>query len=207
VALFCVRERKWSLNGHSRPFTRVPLCAAAQRSLLLLTGSTTSDRHRCAVVRHPAEGCEIKGRTRLFEDCKTARSRCTITIPLFVVEALNEHRKSVGSIGMAKMLIFPGEHGAPPDYRTLVRLHFEHYRKAAKLPKCTPYVLRHSHISALLADGVPRRGGESESPARKRGDDLEHLCPRYRWRERSLGEGDRALCAVRRLALRVRSGK
>lgn len=107
------------------------------------------------VVRHDAEGCEVKGCTHLFEDAKTARSRRTITIPAIVIEALNAHRKSVGSIGMARALIFPGEHGTPPDMRTLVRLHFDPHRKRAKLPKCSPYVLRHSHISALLADGVP----------------------------------------------------
>jgi integrase len=106
------------------------------------------------VVRHPADRCEIKGCTHLFEDCNTARSRRTMTIPLVGEEALNIYRKSVESVGTAKILIFPGEHGAPSDYRTLVRLHFDLYRKAAKLPMCTPYVLRHSRISGLLAHGI-----------------------------------------------------
>ncbi|MEO7115704.1 MAG: site-specific integrase [Caldimonas sp.] len=97
-----------------------------------------------------------------FEDCKTARSRRTIMIPARVIAALKSHRKVVvaerlrrGAWWEDHNLIFPSETGTPPDMRTLVRLHFDPHRKAAKLPKVSPYVLRHSHISALLADGMP----------------------------------------------------
>lgn len=95
-----------------------------------------------------------------FEDCKTKRSRRTGTIPGNVVEALKTHRKVViaerqlrGARWQDHDLIFPSGAGAPPDIRSLVRLHFDPYRKAAKLDKCSPYVLRHSHNSDLLAQG------------------------------------------------------
>ncbi len=102
------------------------------------------------------------GKTWQFEDCKTKRSRRTITIPASVVDALKAHRKVIAAERLLRGarwqdhdLIFPSETGAPPDMRSLVRLHFDPYRKAAKLPKVSPYALRHSHISALLSAGVP----------------------------------------------------
>jgi len=90
-----------------------------------------------------------------FEDCKTPKSKRTVTISEITSAALKAHRKASLKIGDG--LVFSGEHEGPPDMRSLVRLHFDRYRKLAKLPKCSPYVLRHSHISALLAAGVPVR--------------------------------------------------
>lgn len=95
------------------------------------------------------------GKSWSFEDCKTKRSKRTITIPKDLQIALEARRGTAGSIGADTRLIFHGRDGAPPDMRTLVRLHFDPYREAANLGKCSPYALRHSHISDLLAQGVP----------------------------------------------------
>lgn len=123
-----------------------------------------------------------------FEDCKTTRSRRTGTIPGNVVEALKTHGKVViaerqlrGARWQDHDLIFPSGAGTPPDMRSLVRLHFDAYRKAAKLDKCSPYVLRHSHNSGLLAQGLPvaevsARVSRAHDP-RRRADDSEWCVP------------------------------
>lgn len=64
------------------------------------------------------------------------------------------------------MLIFATESGDLPDFRGVVRHHFDKYVNGAGLRILTPYSMRHGHMSGLLAAGetgltVAKRAGTS----------------------------------------------
>jgi len=88
------------------------------------------------------------------EDSKSKRSRRTVTIPASTVEALRERRKAMRNRleqWSDDDLIFATESGDLPDYRGLVRHHFNPFLKKAGLRKLTPKAMRHGHLSGLLA--------------------------------------------------------
>jgi integrase len=99
--------------------------------------------------------------TWLFDSPKTTRSTRTVPLPDATVAALKAHRKEqaarqlrLGETWRDNDLIFTRS-GAPLDLRSLTKNHFDAIVANAKLdPSLSPYSLRHSYISTLLAQGV-----------------------------------------------------
>jgi len=94
---------------------------------------------------------------------KTPRSKRKITLPVFVMELLQEHRKNqekmcheAGDTWQEKGLIFCNEHG---DYFGLIRLERALHRllATANLPQMRLHDLRHSAFTILLSMGVPAK--------------------------------------------------
>jgi integrase len=95
-----------------------------------------------------------------FGDTKTKKSTRIVSLPESTIEALRDHKKAAKAAMEMRgqgwdddALVFAKEDGELPDYRTLIRHHFDKYVKAAGLRKMTPYSMRHGHISALVASG------------------------------------------------------
>lgn len=91
---------------------------------------------------------------------KTAKSRRTVPLPAFAVEALREHRKEqaaarlkAGEAWNDHGFIFAAENGEPLNTRNLDQQHFQKIQKAAELPRLRMHDLRHSHATLLLANG------------------------------------------------------
>jgi integrase len=101
------------------------------------------------------------GDTWRFDTPKTARSTRVVPLPTSTLSALKALRKEqaqrrlkLGDKWEDNDLIFTRA-GAPLDLRSLTKNHFDVIVQRAGLdPSLSPYSLRHSHISTLLAQGV-----------------------------------------------------
>jgi integrase len=101
------------------------------------------------------------GRDWRLRETKTAKSRRTVPLPGFAVNALKEFRRlqaedklQAGSEWNETGLIFVDEKGEPLRWRSLARATFRNILTEADLPDIRPYDLRHTCASLLLAAGV-----------------------------------------------------
>jgi integrase len=113
------------------------------------------------------------GKTRLIEATKTDGSVRRIGLPVSTVDALREHRKrqsaailQTGEKYDRLGLIFANQLGKPLDSRA-VRRRWKAALKTAGLPQVRLYDTRHTHLTALLANGadlawVAARAGHSD---------------------------------------------
>lgn len=105
----------------------------------------------------------------VFTEPKNRKHRRTITIPEGAVAVLRQRKKMMRENGAHwndEALIFATESGDLPDYRGLVRHHFDKYLNGPGRRRLTPYSIRHGHMSGLLAAGeagltVAHRAGTS----------------------------------------------
>jgi integrase len=96
-------------------------------------------------------------------ETKTASSRRTVTLPERTMAALRWHRVrqeaeqlTAGANYVDRGLIFANETGGPLDLRNAAARHFKPLLTAYyPLPDIRVYDLRHTHITHLLASGVP----------------------------------------------------
>ncbi len=103
------------------------------------------------------------GRTRsgmAFKPPKTAKSRRTVTLPAFVIEALerhravqNEERRLLGGAYQDQDLVAAEPDGQPQSPGALSRA-FSKLIIAKRLPQVRFHDLRHSHATQLLKQGV-----------------------------------------------------
>jgi integrase len=96
-------------------------------------------------------------------------------VPAETVEALRKRKAAAQADARARSEIwsderpiFLGERGDLPDYRSLVRDHFNPILKRAGLRRLTPKAMRHGHVSALLERGmsmlaVAKRAGHAST--------------------------------------------
>lgn len=98
-----------------------------------------------------------------FKLPKSKQSRRTVTLPLFVVEAIirhkarqMEHRLALGASYQDQGLVMAGATGGPmhPDSTTTM---FRRLAKKAGCPEVTFHGLRHSHATLALSQGTPLR--------------------------------------------------
>lgn len=102
----------------------------------------------------------VAGRLQLVP-LKTARSRRTLPLPVFVLEALRRHkvrqleeRLACGAAWQETGLVFTSAVGTPLEPRNVVR-YYHRLLERAGLPHKRFHDLRHSAASLLRAQGVP----------------------------------------------------
>ena len=109
-----------------------------------------------------------------FKAPKTKRGRRLITLPPRTVELLRAHRKQqlelrlalgLGKMG-AEALVFPTPDSTSPRSPRGLTKDWSRTVTALGLPRVTFHALRHTHVSALIADGmdiltISRRLGHS----------------------------------------------
>jgi len=111
----------------------------------------------------------IEARGKLeFGEPKTARSRRRIDIPNYAVTALRDHRRRQPATPHPSLLVFTDTEGNPLRKSNFTRRIWHKWLKSAELPPVKFHSLRHSHITALLADGanltaVSQRAGHSRT--------------------------------------------
>lgn len=99
----------------------------------------------------------------VFTEPKTAKSKRTIDLPRYAIEALKRHRAEQGRHAMrlgteydrGADLIFADPFGRPQHPNPLREREFVPLLKAAGLPPIRIHDLRHTHASLLLAAGEP----------------------------------------------------
>jgi integrase len=103
---------------------------------------------------------QVEGRY-VFGECKTERSRRTVTVPPEATGALRWHgtrqdaeKLAIGGEYEDQGLVFASERGTSPDYRTITRYHFLPALKRAGLPAMRLYNLRHTAATLLMAAGT-----------------------------------------------------
>jgi integrase len=87
---------------------------------------------------------------------KTDQSRRTLTMPLVVVAALQDHRRRQLDEGIVQGLVFCRRDGRPLVNSNVTHAFQERLRRAG-LPRLRFHDLRHSCASLLAAQGVPMR--------------------------------------------------
>jgi integrase len=97
---------------------------------------------------------EVNGRHE-FSEPKTKRSRRRIDLPRYAVEALKTHRCSQLATPHPTRLVFSDRSGRPLRRSNFIRRVWHKLLAEAELPKVKFHSLRHSHITALLAEGAP----------------------------------------------------
>lgn len=97
----------------------------------------------------------LKGESRLVP-VKTERSRRTLTMPMVVVAALQEHRRRQLEEGIVQNLVFCRRDGRPLVNSNVTHA-FQNRLQRAGLPRMRFHDLRHSCASLLLAQGVAPR--------------------------------------------------
>ena len=111
----------------------------------------------------------IEARGKLeFGEPKTARSRRRIDLPGYAVTALRAHRGRQTATPHPTVLVFTDTEGNPLRKSNFTRRVWHRWLKSAELPRVKFHSLRHSHITALLADGgnlkaVAERVGHSRT--------------------------------------------
>src|SRR5579859_396557 len=93
-------------------------------------------------------------------DPKTAKGKCVLALPSFVVEMLKHHRVQqleqrlkVGDAWQEKDLVFTGLEGGYLNPRYILKM-FDRLLKEASLPHIRFHDLRHSAATLLLSMGV-----------------------------------------------------
>ncbi|MBI4491372.1 MAG: site-specific integrase [Chloroflexi bacterium] len=111
-------------------------------------------------VRHALQ--RIDGKLQLVEP-KTEKSRRTLALPAFAIDALRAHRVrqleerlAAGSLWQEQGFVFTTSVGTPLDARNVVR-YFQAHLARAGLPHKRFHDLRHSCASLLLAQGEQLR--------------------------------------------------
>jgi integrase len=97
----------------------------------------------------------LKGESRLVP-VKTERSRRTLSMPMVVVAALQEHRRRQLEEGIVQNLVFCRRDGRPLVNSNVTHA-FQNRLQRAGLPRMRFHDLRHSCASLLLAQGVAPR--------------------------------------------------
>jgi integrase len=104
---------------------------------------------------------------------KISKARRTVSLTAISAEALRKRKletqaraRATSEVWNDENPVFRGERGVLPDYRSLVRDHFDPHVKRAGLRRLTPYSMRHGHISGLMVAGeagltVAHRAGTS----------------------------------------------
>jgi len=100
-----------------------------------------------------------------FAEPKTRKGRRSIPIPESLVPQLQQHRRKQARRRLRKGadwvdydLVFPGLRGQPLDWHNLSQRTFKEIVVSAKLPDgFTPYSLRHTCATLLLAAGEPTK--------------------------------------------------
>lgn len=90
----------------------------------------------------------------ILKEPKSKRSRRTIKLPAFVIEALREHQKAMEKEGHGSPFCFVTKNGSHIGKSNLTRQVFHPILKTAKLKHVKFHALRHSHASALLQEGA-----------------------------------------------------
>lgn len=108
---------------------------------------------------------EVKGAFTVKEP-KSKRSKRTITLPPFVMEALREHRTKMLAEGHIKAPVFCAKTGQYQRKSNMLRQVFFPMLEKAGLPRIRFHDLRHTHATLLLAAGesikaVSRRLGHA----------------------------------------------
>ena len=107
------------------------------------------DRATVSVRRSLAE---VKGQFTLKEP-KSRRSRRTISLPPFVMDALRAHREAMFKDGNIKAPVFCSKNGQYQRKSNMIRQVYKPLLKQAGLPAIRFHDLRHTHASLLLARG------------------------------------------------------
>ncbi len=102
-------------------------------------------------VRHSLAEVQSKF---ILKEPKSKRSRRTMKLPSFVVEALREHKLAMEKEGHGSPFCFVTKAGTHISKSNLVRQVFHPIMKDAKLTRVKFHALRHSHASALLQAGA-----------------------------------------------------
>lgn len=90
-----------------------------------------------------------------FGEPKTRSGRRTVTLPLFTVKVLREHRKSQLKDGLAGSgLVFTDTQGGAVRSQNMTRRSFKPLLKKAGLPEIRFHDLRHTHATLLLQQEV-----------------------------------------------------
>jgi integrase len=126
-------------------------------SVLATGGLRPSEALRLRWADVSADAVTVRGET------KTATSRRTVTLPAATMEALAWHKArqeaekiTAGSAYRDRGLVFANETGGPLDLKNATARHFKPLLTAYyPLPDLRVYDLRHTHITHLLAAGVP----------------------------------------------------
>lgn len=96
---------------------------------------------------------QVRGKFYLKEP-KSKRSRRTIRLPAFAMNALREHRQMMAVEGHNSPYVFTTKNGSFIGKSNVIRQVFRPILKSAKLPQVKFHALRHTHASALLRDGA-----------------------------------------------------
>jgi len=103
----------------------------------------------------------LKGKSRTFEEPKTAKSRRSIPLSNILLSALKQHKAKQakhilrkGEVFKRLRLVFAGVIGTPFDRNSVVRRHFKKILVKANLPKTIRlYDLRHTCATLLPLAG------------------------------------------------------
>ncbi len=122
-----------------------------QGEILALRWDAIDFERQQLTVRHSL--ADVKSKFILKEP-KSKRSRRTIKLPAFVLEALAAHRKAMAKESHRSPFCFVTKTGNHINKSNLTRQVLRPILKVAKLARVKFHALRHSHASALLQDGA-----------------------------------------------------
>jgi integrase len=97
---------------------------------------------------------QTQGERFVLKEPKSQRSRRTIRLPAFVLDALNAHRQAMLKERHGSPFVFTTKTGKHISKSNLTRQVFRPILARAGLSQVKFHSLRHSHASALLRDGA-----------------------------------------------------
>jgi integrase len=99
-------------------------------------------------IKHAVQ--QLRGKGLVLTEPKSEKSRRSLAVPAFAMDALWEYREKTGRISG---LVFQTSNGTPISPRNLVR-HFKKMLNKAGLPNIRFHDLRHTAATLLLSQGV-----------------------------------------------------
>ena len=148
------------LEGHSiYPIAALAIGTGARRGEIAALRWSDMDLDAATVhIEHSLE--QVKGSVRV-KSPKTAAGRRTVSLPAFAVDALRDHRRQTLELRLQLGIgALPGDTpvfgNIEGDWATPISI-TKSWQRAVNsrgLPRITFHSLRHSHASALIADGI-----------------------------------------------------